>query len=128
MSKNCRIFTSFAVEDKHLRNFLVRQARDERSPFEFVDMSVKEPWESAWKTKCRTKIRGCDGVIGIITKNTSQADGQLWELKCAYDENIPVCLIFGSSSERPTRVPALIGNRRIYNWTWDNLERFLERV
>ena len=45
-----RIFISFAIEDERLRDLLVGQARNEKSPFEFVDMSVKEPWDSAWKT------------------------------------------------------------------------------
>jgi len=40
---NKRIFISFAIEDKELRTFLVGQARNENSPFEFTDMSVKEP-------------------------------------------------------------------------------------
>ncbi|MEH6560328.1 MAG: hypothetical protein V7713_02745, partial [Marinobacter sp.] len=76
MSKK-RIFISFAMEDKTLRDFLVGQAKNEKSPFEFVDMSVKKPWDSAWKTNCRMKIKGCDGVIIIVTKNTKNADGQL---------------------------------------------------
>ncbi|MFR7764720.1 MAG: hypothetical protein ACLU05_04810 [Anaerococcus obesiensis] len=42
-------------------------------------MSVKQPWTSSWKTNCRTKIRSCDGMIAIITSNTKNADGQLWE-------------------------------------------------
>jgi len=65
-----RIFISFAVEDATLRDFLVGQARNDKSPFEFVDMSVKQPWDSEWKTKCRTKIKGCDGMITIVSKNS----------------------------------------------------------
>jgi hypothetical protein len=68
MARNHRIFSSFAIEDAVLRSFLVGQARNERSPFSFVDMSVKEPWDSDWKANCRTKIKGCDGVIGIVTR------------------------------------------------------------
>ena len=30
------------------------------------------------------------GVIAIITKNTKKASGQLWEIKCAKEEKIPV--------------------------------------
>ena len=85
-----RIFISFAIEDEHLRDFLKGQAKNENSPFEFVDMSVKKPWDSQWKTNCRTRIKGCDGVISIVTKNTKNADGQIWEMKCAKDENIPL--------------------------------------
>jgi hypothetical protein len=63
MEARKRVFISFAAEDIRYRDFLVGQARNESSPFEFVDMSVKQPWDSQWKTNCRRKIRGCDGMI-----------------------------------------------------------------
>src|SRR5262245_37229092 len=76
-----RIFISFAAEDKSFRDFLVGQARNDNSPFEFVDMSVKNPWDSSWKTQCRTKIKGCDGVIALLSNKTVNAEGALWEIK-----------------------------------------------
>jgi hypothetical protein len=127
MAKNFRIFTSFAIEDANLRNLLVGQGRNKKTPFEFVDMSVKEPWDSAWKTNCRTKIKGSDGVIGIITNNTVKATGQLWELQCAYDESIPVLLIYGND-DRPANLPAPIKGRLINLWTWDNVSAFLDKL
>ena len=127
MAKNFRIFTSFAIEDANLRTMLVGQGRNKKTPFEFVDMSVKEPWDSAWKTNCRTKIKGCDGVIGIITNNTVKATGQLWELQCAYDEGIPVLLIYGND-DRPSNLPDPVKGRRINLWTWDNVSAFLDKL
>ena len=44
------IFISFAIEDKHLRDFLIGQKNNEKSDIEFKDMSVKQAWDSAWKT------------------------------------------------------------------------------
>ncbi len=128
MAKNNRIFISFAIEDSNLRDFLVQQGRDERSPFSFVDMSVKKPWDSAWKTNCRTKIKGCDGLIGIITKNTKSADGQLWEIQCAYDEGIPVLLVYGHKDNRPAVLPEAVKGKRILNWTWANIKAFLDKL
>ena len=122
-----RIFISFAIEDSHLRDFLVGQGRNEKTPFSFTDMSVKQPWDSAWKTQCRTRIRGCDGVIGLITSSTPKADGQLWELSCANEENVPVFLMYGDST-RPGVRPAEISGRRIHTWSWSNIESFLERL
>lgn len=127
MASNDRIFTSFAIEDENLRNLLKGQARNKNSPFSFVDMSVKNPWDSQWKTNCRTKIRGCDGMIGIITRNTPAATGQLWELQCAYDESVPVLLIYGTD-DRPANLPAPVKGRRILVWSWDNIENFLESL
>lgn len=51
-----RIFTSFAIEDVRIRDLFVGQARHERVPYELVDMSVKEPWSSEWKIRCRTRV------------------------------------------------------------------------
>lgn len=128
MAANHRIFISFAIEDRFLRDALVQQGRDERSPFSFVDMSVKEPWDSAWKTNCRTKIKGCDGLIAIITKNTASATGQLWEIACAYEEGIPVYLIHGSSDNRPATLPTAISGKVVHSWTWANIKSFLDKL
>lgn len=126
MATNKRIFIAFAVEDATLRDFLVGQAKNKKSPFSFTDMSVKDPWDTKWKTNCRTKIKGCDGLIGIITSSTPSADGQLWEIGCAYDEEVPVLLIYGSSDDRPANLPTPVKGRRIVTWTWGNISNFLE--
>lgn len=128
MAASHRIFTSFAIEDVRLRNALVGQARNEKAPFSFVDMSVKEPWDEAWKTRCRTKIRGCDGVIGIVTSNSPKASGQLWELWAADEEEVPVLLIYGYQDDRPANLPDPVRGRRIHTWTWDNIAAFLARL
>ncbi len=123
-----RVFTSFAMEDITLRHLLVGQARNRKTPFDFVDLSVKEPWDSQWKTNCRTKIKGCDGMIGLITRSTRKAEGQLWELRCAYEERIPVLLMYGYDDARPSRLPEPVDGRRIVKWSWDNLSAFLGKL
>ncbi|UFW51098.1 MULTISPECIES: hypothetical protein [Bradyrhizobium] len=66
-----RVFTAFAIEDENLRMLLVGQRLHPETPFEWTDMSAKEPWSSDWKSKCRTRIKGCDGVTG-----TEHAEGR----------------------------------------------------
>lgn len=86
-----RVFVSFAVpEDTYARDFPRGQARDKRSPIDFIDMSVKQPWSNTWKTQCRRKIKGCDGVVALLSKATPGAKGARWEMKCAIDEGIPI--------------------------------------
>lgn len=126
MSK--RIFISFAVEDKTLRDLLVGQAKNDKSPFEFTDMSVKEPWDSEWKTKCRTKIKGCDGMIIIVTKNSKTASGQLWEAKCAKEESIPRKGIYGYSDNKPAVLPDELSGISIVNWSWDNIKNWINSL
>lgn len=128
MAKNNRIFISFAAEDSKYRDFLVGQAKNEKSPFEFVDMSVKEPWDSAWKTKCRTKIKGCDGMIALVSKNTAKAEGQRWEVACAKEEGIPIRGVYVDSADKPSSLPSELQGVRVVNWTWDNIAAFIDSL
>jgi hypothetical protein len=123
---NKRLFIAFAVEDEKYRTFLAAQAKLDKSPFDFVDMSVKEPWDEKWKTNCRTRVKGCDGLIALISKNTKNADGQLWEIQCAYDEGVPVMLMW-INDERPA-LPALIKDKRVNVWSWDNIKAFVDKL
>lgn len=120
-----RIFTSFAIEDKHFRDLLKGQALNAKSPFEFTDMSVKEPWDSKWKTSCRSKIKGCAGMIVLVSKNTKSADGQLWEISCAKEEGIPMLGIYTESGNRPATLPAELKGVTVKSWTWDNIKNFI---
>lgn len=124
-----RIFISFAIEDSNLRDLLVGQSKNDNCPFDFVDMSVKEPWDSNWKEKCRTKIKGCDGIIAIITKNTKKASGQLWEIKCAKEEKIPCRGVWGHSNEQFTSyLPEEMGGKLTVKWTWDNIKNWINSL
>jgi nucleoside 2-deoxyribosyltransferase len=123
---NKRVFIAFAIPDEKYRVFLVAQAKNEKSPFEFIDMSVKDPWDEQWKTNCRVRVKGCDGVIALISKNTAAADGEVWEIQCAYEEGIPTMLMW-VNDERPA-VPALLKDKRINVWSWSNLKTFIENL
>ncbi len=122
-----RIFISFAVDDKFYRDGLVQQAKDARSPFELVDMSVKEPWSDSWKTRCRTRIKGCDGLIAMLSKNTTRAQGARWEISCAKEEALPVLGIKIHKDEQLTPPPEL-GSSPVRLWTWDNVSKFLDSL
>lgn len=123
-----RIFVSFAIEDENLRDLLKGQARNQNSPFEFVDMSVKEPWDSKWKTNCRIRIKGCDGVISIITRNTKNADGQIWEMKCAQEEGIPIIGIYGNDDHSGVSIPTECGYIKLVDWTWSNISSWIDKL
>ena len=128
MAKNDRIFIAFAIEDAKYRDFLRGQARNEKSPFDFVDMSAKEPWDEKWRTNCRTRIKGCDGVIALVSKNTAKGDGALWEIRCAKDEKVPVRGIYCTTDNRPATLPSEFAGVRVVDWTWPNIASFLNSL
>ena len=127
MAKNNRIFIAFATEDAKYRDFLKGQAKNEKSPFDFVDMSVKEPWDRQWKTNCRTKIKACDGVIALLSKKTYNADGARWEMQCAKEEGVPMIGIHIHSNDKGAIPPELDG-KKVIEWDWKEIAKFLNSL
>jgi len=121
-----RIFVAFAKEDERQRDFLKGQSLSTVSPFEYIDMSVKNPYDGGWKDQVRTRIRGSDGVIALISKNTPNADGELWEIRCAIEERKPLIGIWAYSDDR-TR-PSAMSGQQLVEWTWPAIAAFINRV
>jgi len=117
------VFVAFAIEDKTQRDFLKGQSLNTKSPFEYVDMSVKEPYESEWKGRVRVRIRRSDGVIALISKNSLSSSGQKWEIECAKEEKKPMRGIWAYGDDR-TKIEGV----NTVAWTWDNIEKFIDSL
>jgi hypothetical protein len=123
-----KIFISFAIEDIEYRDFLVEQAKKKHSPFDFIDMSVKKEWEQdEWQRKCRTKIKRCDGVIALLSKNTHKASGARWEMKCAKEEKIKIVGMHIKKNNKGA-IPTELKGKQIILWNWENLEQFIKNL
>lgn len=125
---NKKIFISFAKEDSRFRDFLVGQSRNDKSPFDFIDMSVKQAWDTQWKTNCRIKIKGCDGFIILMTPNTTSAEGALWEIKCALEENVPILGIYVHKDKKYYIPNWLKGKARLIYWEWIKIKNFINSL
>jgi hypothetical protein len=128
MASTNKVFISFALRDIKAHDQLLEQLNKEQTTFSFVEMPIKQSWEPAWKEECREKVTGCDGVIALVTKNIVRADGQLWELHCAYDARMPVLLIHGDDDKLPSKLPDPVGQRDIDAWRWPTISAFLNRL
>lgn len=128
MARNNRIFIAFAIEDEWARDYLVGQMRNNRSPFTWTDMSVKNPWANDWRNQCRSRIRGCDGMIAIVSTNTPRANGQLFEIKTAAEEGVPLMAMHAKQYDRLYAMPSELAGVHVYDWTWDNISWFLNRL
>lgn len=123
MSTKKTIFIAFAIEDERLRDFLKGQSLNTNSPFEYIDMSVKDAYDSEWKKKVRTRIRRSDGVIALISKNSLSSTGQKWEITCAKEEGKKVLGIWAYSDDRTN-----IAGVRTVVWTWDSIKKFIDSL
>lgn len=117
------IFIAFAIEDERQRDFLKGQSLLTRSPFEYIDMSVKEAYDKEWKDRVRTRIRRSDGVIVLVSKNSLTSSGQKWEIECAKEENKKTLGIWAYTNDRTNIVGV---NTKV--WTWDNIRDFIDSL
>lgn len=123
MADKKTIFVAFAIEDKVQRDLLKGQSLNTKSPFEYVDMSVKEPYDKDWKDSVRTRIKRSDGVIVLVSKNSLISSGQKWEIQCAKEEKVPIRGIWAYTDDR-TKIDGL----NTVVWTWDNIKAFIDSL
>lgn len=117
------VFVAFAIEDVTQRDLLKGQSLHTRSPFEYIDMSVKEPYDKDWKDRVRTRIKRSDGVIVLVSKNSFTSSGQKWEIECAKEENKKILGIWVYTDDRTNIVGV---NTKV--WTWDNIKDFIDSL
>jgi hypothetical protein len=124
MSDKKVVFVAFAIEDVNQRDLLKGQSLNTKSPFEYVDLSVKERYESDWKDRVRTRIRRSDGVIALVSKSSLDSTGQKWEISCAREERKKLIGLWVYTDDR-TRPSELTGEQ-IIPWTWDGIAAFID--
>lgn len=118
-----RTFISFDYDhDSDLKTLLVGQAKNEDSPFEITDMSIKEAIDDDWKKKARTRIKGCDVVVVICGEYTDSAVGVSAELIIAQEEDVDYFLLKGRNDKTCVKPKVAKNSDKIYKWTWDNLK------
>ncbi|MBF6435499.1 TIR domain-containing protein [Nocardia cyriacigeorgica] len=117
------IFVAFAIEDERQRDLLKGQSLSPRAPYKFIDLSVKEAYETEWKTKVRTRIRRCHGVIALVSKNSLASEGQKWEIQCAKEEGKPVRGIWAYASDRTN-----LAGVTTLPWSDGNIADFIDSV
>lgn len=117
------VFVAFAIEDERQRDLLKGQSLHTNSPFEYIDMSVKEPYDSGWKDRVRTRIKRSDGVIALVSANSLTSSGQKWEIACAKEEGKKVLGLWIYKDDRTN----LAGVNTVA-WTWPAIEKFIDSL
>jgi len=115
------IFVAFAIEDVRIRDMVKGQSLHTDSPFEYVDMSVKEAYDEEWKKRVRTRILRSDGVLVIVSKNSLTSSGQKWEIQCAKEEKKPVRGIWAYKEDRTA-----IAGLNTMVWSWPNIAAWID--
>jgi MTH538 TIR-like domain (DUF1863) len=123
MADKKTIFVAFAIEDVRIRDMIKGQSLHTNSPFEYVDMSVKEAYDEEWKKKVRARILRSDGVLVIVSKNSLTSTGQKWEIQCAKEEKKKIRGIWAYKEDRTD----LAGVNTMV-WTWENIANWIDSL
>lgn len=123
MKSKKKVFVSFDYDnDLALKNLLVGQAKNEDSPFEISDWSLKEAApEKDWEKKALAKIKRSDMVIVVVGSLTHTACGVKKEVNMANNNNIKVIQI----RQQGATYKRVDGAGVLYEWTWKNLKKLL---
>ena len=117
------VFVAFAIEDERQRDFLKGQSLSPRAPYEFVDMSVKQAYDTNWKERVRTRIRRSHGVIVLVSKNSLTSSGQKWEIQCAKEEGKKIRGIWAFKDDRTE-----IAGVSTVVWNDQNISSFIDSL
>lgn len=119
-----RVYICFEFDkDKALKDLLIGQSRNEGSPFEVMDGSLKEAApEKDWEEKAEGRIKMAEVVIVLLGASTYRAPGVAKEIAIAAGLNKKIVQIIGYRNGKYKRIP---GAGRLYSWTWDNLKKIL---
>ena len=125
--KKKKVFISFDYDhDSDIKGALVAQAKNDDSPFEIFDMSIKEAIDSNWKEYARKRIKSCDCVIFLCGYYTDTAKGVTAEMSITREEKVPYFLLAGRNGTNIKKPSNSLSSDKVYKWTWENLKLLLE--
>lgn len=123
------VFISFDFDhDNELRGSLVSQAKDQDSPFNITDWSLRKPITEKWKKKVRDIIRRTDLTIVICGEHTHDADGVEAEVTIVQKENKPYFLLKGRRHKTCKKPRSARREDTIHPWRWPTLKKLIDET
>jgi hypothetical protein len=112
------------MEDRWARDFLAQHAKDKRNDVEFYDYSVKDAFDSKWKTECAKRIGVTKGTIVLVGATTWKSEAVLWEIA---ETNRQRHYIFGVQINRDQThpIPTGLPSNNVIRWDFEQMAKWL---
>lgn len=119
-----RAFISFEMEDRWARDFIAQHARDQRNDIHFYDYSIKEAFDSKWKTECRKRIAITSGTIVLVGRTTWRSEAVQWEIAETIRQSH---YLFGIQIHREEthRIPPGLPATNVIRWDFQQIARWV---
>ena len=75
----------------------------------------------------RPRIARCHVLIQLVGPQTYAAQGAIWEVNCAKEENVPAFGVWISKTARGP-VPSCFAASSVIDWTWDGVGEMIKRI
>ena len=125
MSKK-KIFISFDYEnDKNIKGSLKSQLESDVVSVAVSDRSINKAIDEKWKDEARRRISGCNFVIFLCGKKTSEAAGVSAEMSIVKELKKPYFLLCGRRKGKVKKPSGSLKTDKVYKWTPDNLKLLL---
>ncbi len=127
------VFISFASEDLDEVNLFRGQAKNEGTDLEFVDRSLKEPFDSKnaeyIQRGIRERIRQSTVTICYLTESSVQSKWVDWEIRESIKLGKGVIAMYKSDS-KPRKLPSAIKEHKIkiVPWSHEAIMTAIEKV
>ncbi len=123
-----RVFISFHMEDEAQVDLLRQQAKDEKSDIDFIDYSVKEPFDEKWKTQATERIKRSSVLVVMVGEDTHNREAVNWEINKAYELGKKViCVRIYRDKNHEIPQACKEHNARVMNWDLKELNAEIER-
>ena len=116
------MFISFHVEDEAQVSLLRHQAKNS-DKLEFIDYSVKEPFDEKWKTQCTERIKQSSILVVMIGPDTYKREAVLWEINKAYElgKKVVGVRIYRDQYHQIPQ-PLLVNHAKIIEWDLEKIQ------
>jgi len=113
------------MEDRWARDFLAQHAKDENNEIEFYDYSVKDPFDSKWKTECEKRIGLTKGTIVLVGASTWKSEAVLWEIaQTALQDHYMFGIQINRDKTHP--IPKGLPSKNVIRWDFDQIAKWLK--
>jgi hypothetical protein len=118
------VFISFAYEDIGEVTLLRGQAKNDNSPIEFNDRSVREPFDSSRaeyiRQKLRERINQCSTTVVYLSPDAANSKWVAWEVEKSIELGKRVIAVH-SGDTAPATVPTFVREHGIKIVAWSRL-------
>ncbi|WP_406514689.1 TIR domain-containing protein [Streptomyces sp. NBC_00499] len=119
-----RVFISFQVKDAWAREFLLEGVRKIPGGLEMVDHSIRDPFDSDWKDKCRPRIADTHGTVVLVGATTFASSPVQWEIRQTLLHGHELIGIQVRDGEI-FRIPENLSRRTVMRWDFVRLSSLI---